>query len=176
VIHLIGPGGAGKTTAGAVLADRLGVPFVDLDAEFAASRGDISTYLDMHGYDAYAAQNVSVYSALTTVEEPFRVVALSSGFMTYRHDVHPGYPGLRERIASSPLTFVLLPTLDLETCAAETVRRQLMRSFARFPEREEQVIRTRFPIYASLPAQKVETMRPVTVVVAELLALISRVA
>jgi uncharacterized membrane protein YfcA len=31
------------------LAERLGVLFVDLDAEFAASSGDISLYLDKHG-------------------------------------------------------------------------------------------------------------------------------
>jgi hypothetical protein len=42
----------------------------------------------------------------------------------------------------------------------------------RSPEREEQVIRTRFPTYAGLPARKVETMRPVAAVVAELLAVI----
>jgi shikimate kinase len=175
MIHLIGPGGAGKTTTGAALADRLGVPFVDLDAEFAASRGDVSAYLDTHGYAAYAAQNVSLYSALTSVAEPFRVVALSSGFMTYRRNVHPSYPGVRDKVASSPLAFVLLPSLDVETCVAETVRRQLTRSFAKPPEREEHIIRTRFPIYASLSARTVETMRPVSVVVAELLAFIRSV-
>ena len=175
-VTLIGPGGSGKTTTGAALADRLDVPFVDLDAEFAASRGDVSAYLDTHGYDAYASENVSLYSALTRAPEPFRVVALSSGFMTYRRDVHPSYPSLHETVASSPLTFVLLPTLDLETCVSEIVRRQLSRSFTRSPEREEQVIRTRFPIYADLPARKIETMRPVAVVVAELLAIISGVA
>jgi shikimate kinase len=41
MIQLVGPGGAGKTTTGAALAERLGVPFVDLDAEFAASSGDL---------------------------------------------------------------------------------------------------------------------------------------
>jgi shikimate kinase len=173
VIHLIGPGGAGKTTTGAALADRLDTPFVDLDAEFAASLGDVSAYLDTYGYDAYAAQNVSLYSALRGVAEPFRVVALSSGFMTYQRDVHPSYPSLREKVVSNRLTFVLLPTLDLETCVAETVRRQLTRSFARSREREEHVIRARFPIYASLPARKIETMRPIAVVVAEFLAVIS---
>jgi shikimate kinase len=173
MIHLIGPGGAGKTCTGAALADRLGVAFVDLDAEFTASNGDVSTYLDAHGYDAYTARNVSLCSALTTVAEPFRVVALSSGFMTYRPDAHPGYRSLRERIASSPLTFVLLPSLDLERCVAETVRRQLTRSFARSPEREEQVIRARFAIYANLPARKVETMRPVAAVVSEVLAVLA---
>jgi shikimate kinase len=175
VIHLIGPGGAGKTTTGAALADRLDVPFVDLDAEFAASHGDVSAYLDTHGYEAYAAQNVILYSALTDVADTHRVIAMSSGFMTYRPDVHPGYPGLRAGIASSPSTLVLLPSLDLETCVAETVRRQLTRSFARSPEREERVIRARFPIYATLPGRKVETMRPVAVVVAELGAAIDGV-
>lgn len=51
---------------------------------------------------------------------------------------------------------------------AETVRRQLTRSFARSLEREEHVIRTRFPIYANLPARKVETTRPVLIVVGEI--------
>jgi shikimate kinase len=173
VIQLVGPGGAGKTTAGAALAERLGVPFLDIDAEFAASCGDISAYLDTYGYDAYAERNVSLYSAL--VGEPGRseVVALSSGFMTYRADVHPSYVCWRQRIASSESTFVLLPSLDLETCVAEIVRRQLRRSFARAREREEDVIRTRFAIYASLPARKVETMRPVDAVVAELLTMVA---
>lgn len=175
VILLIGPGSAGKTTAGAALADRLEVPFVDLDAAFAASCCDVSAYLETHGYDAYAAQNVSLYSALTSVAEPSRVVALSSGFMTYRRNVHPSYPSLHEKVVSSPLTFVLLPALDLEMCVAETVRRQLTRSFARSAEREEHVIRARFPIYANLPARKIETMRPVAVVVAEILAVITGV-
>jgi shikimate kinase len=47
-----------------------------------------------------------------------------------------------------------------------------MRSFARSPEREEHVIRQRFPVYAGLPARKVETMRPLTAVVTELLSVL----
>jgi shikimate kinase len=35
VIRLIGPGGAGKSTISALLAERLGVHFVDLDRHFA---------------------------------------------------------------------------------------------------------------------------------------------
>ena len=172
MIHLIGPGGAGKTTIGEALAEQLNVPFVDLDTEFIARLGDASAYMDTHGYEAYASQNVSVYAALTVVARPRQVIAMSSGFMTYRHDVHPSYPGLLEKIASSRSTFVLLATLDLETCVAETVRRQLARPFPRSPEREEQVIRTRFPIYAGLPTHKVETMQPVEAVVADLLRIL----
>jgi hypothetical protein len=132
----------------------------------------VSTYLDTHDYDAYAAENVGLYSALSSGREPLQVVALSSGFMTYQPAVHPNYPSLHQRLASSPTTFVLLPTFDLESCVAETVRRQLTRSFARSPAGEKEVIRKRFQIYANLPAQKVETLRPLAVVVADLLPVI----
>jgi shikimate kinase len=176
MIQLVGPGGAGKTSVGVALAAQPGVRFVDLDAEFAARYGDISAYIDTHGYDAYAQRNVGLYSALVGELEPLDVVALSSGFMTYRHDIHPGYVRRCQQIASSALTFVLLPSLDVETCVAEIVRRQLRRPFARAPEREAEVIRARLPIYAGLPARKVETMRPIDTVVAELLTVAAQAA
>jgi shikimate kinase len=97
-----------------------------------------------------------------------RVVALSSGFMTYPDDTHPEYPRLRREVAHSVTTFVLIPSLDRESCVAETVRRQLDRPFARSREKEEAVIRERFPLYAGLPARKIETMRPLPVIVGEI--------
>lgn len=45
-IHLVGPGGAGKSTVGHALARRLGVAFIDLDEEFKARTGDITTYMN----------------------------------------------------------------------------------------------------------------------------------
>ncbi len=56
MIRLTGPGGAGKSTIGALLAERLGVVFVDLDRQFASRVGDISEYIDRHGYDAYTRE------------------------------------------------------------------------------------------------------------------------
>ena len=88
--------------------------------------------------------------------------------MTYADGIHPAYAECRQRIASNPLTCVLLPSLDLEVCVAETVRRQRARPFARSAEREEQVIRARFPVYLGLPARKIETMPPIDLVVTEL--------
>jgi shikimate kinase len=169
MIRLIGPGGAGKTTIGALLARRLGLAFVDLDREFIASAGDISQYIDSHGYGAYARRNVEVYFAVTAAMGA-GVLALSSGFMTYLPDVHAGYERCRQDITSSPSTFVLLPSLDVEVCVAETVRRQLRRPFSRSADREAHVIRTRFPIYANLQPRKVETMRPVDQVVDDIVA------
>ncbi len=54
MIRLIGPGGAGKSTIGALLAERLNLPFLDLDRHLASRVGDISDYINRHGYNAYA--------------------------------------------------------------------------------------------------------------------------
>jgi shikimate kinase len=165
VIRLVGPGGAGKTTTGARLARRLGATFVDLDERFAATDGDISAYLDVHGYAPYAMRNVQRYLEIIEASTGLQVLALSSGFMTYATDVHPDYSRVRAEIAASAATLVLLPSLDHETCVAETVRRQLSRPFCRPAEREEAVIRERFDVYRNLSAAKLETMNPISEVV-----------
>jgi len=174
MIRLVGPGGAGKSTTGALLAKRLRVPFVDLDQQFKATVGNISKFIDTHGYDAYAARNVSVYTnVLVGATDQSGVLAFSSGFMTYREDIHQDYAGHRRDIATDPSTFVLLPSLEFESCVAEIVRRQIGRPFRRSGEREEEVIRARFAVHRDIPAKKVETMRPVAEVVDELLVAIA---
>jgi shikimate kinase len=110
-ILLAGPGGAGKTTIGRLLAGRLGVPFVDLDAQFTARYGDISPWLDRHGYAAYAACNVQLFIDLVAPPVQTTVIALSSGFLTYPADVHPAYHAGRRAIATHRSTVVLLPSL-----------------------------------------------------------------
>src|SRR5262245_28595858 len=104
MIQLVGPGGAGKTTVGAALAERLDLQFVDLDTEFTARHGSISTYLDAHGYEAYAGQNVGLYADLVGGPARPDIVALSSGFMTYGESVHRRYRTVRELVASGPST------------------------------------------------------------------------
>ena len=83
MIRLVGPGGAGKTTAGQALANRLGIPFVDLDEQFGIRIGDISAYLTAYGYEAYANRNVQLYLDIRDSFSEEAVLALSSGFMTY---------------------------------------------------------------------------------------------
>jgi len=174
MIRLIGPGGAGKSYSGLPLATRLGVPFVDLDERFRTTVADISKYIESQGYDAYAARNVHVYAELIAgAVGQEMVLALSSGFMTYREDIHPDYPRVRRDIAANPMTFVLLPSLDFETCVVEIVRRQVGRPFSRSVVREEEVIRARFPLYRDIPAAKIETMRPVAEVIEAIVTLIA---
>lgn len=159
-IQLIGPGGAGKSTIGALLAGRLGVAFLDLDHCLAGRIGDIGEYIERHGYQAYARANVETYCSMRREHRHRGVTAFSSGFMTYPPDVHPRYGAWAKAIVRHPNTFVLLPSLDRAECVAETIRRQVQRPFGRSEAREESVIRTRFDIYMAVPARKIETMRP----------------
>lgn len=158
MIQLIGPGGAGKSTVGAVLAARLDCPFYDLDREFERRHADIDAVIGAHGYEAYAHENVSVYLELSAYAVD-AVLALSSGFMVYPLAVHPAYALVKDKVAGNPSTFVLLPSLERERCVTEIVRRQLARPFTRRDaSREEAVIRERFAQYVALPAVKVESM------------------
>ncbi|MBW3589450.1 MAG: hypothetical protein KY429_08520 [Actinobacteria bacterium] len=91
--------------------------------------------------------------------------------MTYPPEIHPQFTSIRSQIATNQLTFVLLPSIDLETCVRETVRRQLTRPFGRSAVKEEAVIRERYATYMSVPALKVETMRPVDAVVEAMMGL-----
>lgn len=170
MIRLVGPGGAGKSTTGALLAERLNVSFFDLDQHLMGRVGDIGAYIARHGYDAYARENVATYCSLFYHRENPGVVALSSGFMTYAGEVHPEYSRVRAEVERSPTTFVLLPSLDREVCVAETVRRQVERPFGRSPAAEEAVIRERFAIYRAVPARKVPTMRLLGEIVDEIMA------
>ncbi len=98
MIRLIGPGGAGKSTIGALLAERLDVTFLDLDRHLVGRVGDISQYISRHGYEAYARQNVEAYCSMFREGVRLGVVALSSGFMTYARDAHPEYGRTRRKV------------------------------------------------------------------------------
>jgi len=167
-ITLIGPGGAGKSTVAALIAERLGIAFVDLDRRFSDRGGDISEYINRFGYDAYTRENIETYRVALQQNRDPCVAALSSGFMTYRRDIHPEYARLRRDVEQSASTFVLIPSLNYEICVAETVRRQLTRPFAGPPTKEEAVIRERFRVYVDLPIRKIETMQPLQLIVDEI--------
>jgi shikimate kinase len=171
VVHLIGPGGAGKSTAGALLAQELGYSLVDLDEYFLAHTGDISAFLASHTYFEYAARNLANYhQAVERISGP-AVLVLSSGFMVYPPEIDPGYLATRDSIEGDALTFLLMPSFELESCVSIIVERQLARTYLPGDrDREERRIRERYGRYAALRCQRVSTEVPPERVVADLIA------
>src|SRR6185437_10431442 len=164
MIHLVGPGGAGKSTVAPQVAALLRCPVLDLDRLFEAERGNIDSYIQAHGYAAYARANVDLYLANRSGRSG--VFALSSGFITYSQTVHPAVAEIHRELVAAPTTVLLLPSLDDEICVSEIVRRQRARPFAihRSAAREEAVIRERLAVYRRLPTRVVTTMQPVMTV------------
>ncbi|WP_246637202.1 shikimate kinase [Burkholderia catarinensis] len=155
LVHLIGPGGAGKTTVGAIVADRLNWRFLDVDHCFLASHGNIAEFIRHHGYIEYATRNVRLYEKLRRgIAEP-AICAVSSGFMLYPADVVPGYSALRRCIEADPHTVLLLPAFDLESCARLIVERQMSRPYLNANEADEtRKIRDRFPAFMRLNCKR----------------------
>lgn len=151
VVQLIGPGGAGKSTVGRVLAERLDWQFVDLDQQFMAREGDIASYMSAHGYAGYARRNLALHAELRRVFVASTVLALSSGFMTYPAEAGSGYAQVRASTEHDALTLLLLPSFDLEQCVETIVGRQLSRPYLPGNAASEASrIRERFPSFMAL--------------------------
>lgn len=78
IVVLVGPPGAGKSTVGALVAQRLGVPFRDTDADVAAAAGKpVADIFVEDGEEAFRAQEtVALLDALAAHDG---VLALGGG-------------------------------------------------------------------------------------------------
>ncbi|MEU6062487.1 MULTISPECIES: shikimate kinase [Streptomyces] len=107
LIVLVGPMGSGKSTVGALLAERLGAPYRDTDADIVAAQGrEISDiFLDEGEEHFRALERAAVAAALA--EHP-GVLALGGGAVLD--------PGTRALLAGRPVAYL---SMDVE----EAVRR-----------------------------------------------------
>jgi shikimate kinase len=65
-VFLIGPMGAGKTTVGKLLADELGLEFLDTDKEIEARTGaDIGWIFDVEGEEGFRKREAAMLEELT---------------------------------------------------------------------------------------------------------------
>jgi len=155
IAHILGPGGAGKSTIGALLSTNFGTPVIDLDTYFIEKFGDISSFIETYGYIVYARKNVLNYRAIVEETLDPTIVVLSSGFMTYPSNLDAGYSELVEEILSNPLSVLLLPSFETEECVALIVHRQLQRSYLDCDrEKEEARIRQRLPVFMGFQCKR----------------------
>ncbi|MFD3804097.1 shikimate kinase [Streptomyces sp. NPDC058611] len=107
LVVLVGPMGSGKSTVGALLADRLGVPYRDTDADIVAAQGrEISDLFVDEGEPYFRALERQAVAA--AVAEHTGVLALGGGA------VLDG--GTRELLTGLPVAYL---SMDVE----EAVRR-----------------------------------------------------
>lgn len=167
IVHLVGPGGAGKSTTAPVLARKLGFAHLDLDQEY-LKESQIDRDVEEHGYDYYVRRNIDLYLRLTASNDNV-VVATSSGFMTYKHELHPAIAEIQGKILCSNSTVLLLPSFDLASCAQETINRLMSRPYeSKSVEFQRRRIEKRFPIYRPIGTIQVSTDNPVDDVATEI--------
>lgn len=77
-VFLVGPRASGKSTLGGVLAQRLNLPFTDMDKVIEESLGtSIADYVQARGWEAFRTAESNVLVKLCS--EPRRVVATGGG-------------------------------------------------------------------------------------------------
>lgn len=142
---LIGPGGAGKSTLGLLLAPLLEHHLVDLDRQFGCRIGNIGAFIRDEGYDQYKLRNSLLAECIVSESRVPTLLVTSSGFLT--PDNPPRAIEANRRILAEWYSICLLPSRDLERAVSIIVGRQARRSFTRDRAREESTIRSRYPIY-----------------------------
>tara|TARA_R110002073_G_C9395295_1_gene574100 strand:- start:234 stop:758 length:525 start_codon:yes stop_codon:yes gene_type:complete len=156
IVHLIGPGGAGKSTTAPILAETLNLEWIDLDREYLKD-SQIDQDVEERGYAYYVRKNIDLYLRLTDSIDDV-VLATSSGFMTYAHHLHPAISEIQRSILRSNSTVLLLPSFDQKICVQETINRLITRPYeSKSVDVQRARIEKRFSIYRPMSNIQVTT-------------------
>jgi shikimate kinase len=143
VIVLVGFMGAGKTTVGGLLAEKLGIPFTDSDfvIEDRAGKPVRAIFAD-HGEPAFRQLEHEVIASL--LAGPSHVLALGGGAATH--------PGTRELLAAVPVAYLRVSYAEaMNRVGGDGGRPVLGRPDI------EQVYAQRDPLYAAAATFTVDT-------------------
>lgn len=146
-IFIVGPGGAGKSTTGKLLSEKLNFQLIDVDTMFNSRIALIPHYVRDNGYKAYCEANSLLVDELLLEYTSKVVMPLPSGFL-----VHEDSPELVIKhiklLQKSGISIMLLPSVSLEETVEIIVRRQLSRGFTDINEEKERTaITRRHPLY-----------------------------
>lgn len=148
-IFLIGPGGVGKTTCGAILANLLGYDFIDLDAEFCKRIENVTAYINNNSYEEYCFENSRLFYDILNESAKNFVFALSSGFLIHR-DLDKLVLKHKQTLKKCGISVLLLPSNSLKENVKIIVKRQLSRGFGLREDREKTKFIQRYPAYKDL--------------------------
>ena len=146
MIVLVGLMGAGKTTVGTLLADRLGLPFTDTDHAVEQSAGrPIRQIFAEDGEPAFRALEHQVIAGL--LDGPPSVLALGGGA--------PEYGPTRDRLAADPTAQVIYLHVGYEQ-ALKRVGGDARRPLLARPDLPA-LYQRRLPVYAAVATLTVPT-------------------
>jgi shikimate kinase len=163
VVVLVGTMGAGKTTVGRLVAERLGVEFrdTDHDVEATAGRSVSDIFVDDGEAEFRRLEREAVAAALEGYDG---VLALGGGAVLD--------PGTRERLAGHRVVFLRVGLADAAKRVGLGVSRPLLLGNVR--SRIKQLLDERTPVYESDATHVVETDgREADVVADEVLRLVT---
>lgn len=148
---LVGPRGAGKSTVGAALAGRLGVPFVDTDADLAQQAGEpVGALLTRVGEPQFRIREAAcVAAALERVCSTGGVVALGGGAVVT--------PEVRASLTGRGYRVIWLDVPAALRCARigrDDVARPALTDLP-MPEEVELLDRARNPLYDEVASVRV---------------------
>ena len=164
-IALIGLRGGGKSTLGALLAERLGVPFIELDREIEKRSGaSLSEIFEMFGQETFRRAEREALDDVLRRHQSF-VIATSGSIVTE--------PGTLELLLASCFTVWIRaePEEHMKRVMAQGDMRPMAKS-ARAMEDLISILRSREPLYAKAEVALSTSGRTPEQNVAELLRLI----
>ncbi|MGA9081438.1 MAG: helix-turn-helix transcriptional regulator [Pseudolabrys sp.] len=164
-IALIGLRGGGKSTLGRMLADRLGVPFIELDREIERRSGaTLSEIFDMFGQETFRRAEREALDDVLRQHQNF-VIATSGSIVTE--------PGTLELLLASCFTVWVRadPEEHMRRVMAQGDMRPMANS-ARAMDDLISILRSREPLYAKAEVALVTTEKTPEQNLAELLRLI----
>jgi len=147
-VFLVGPMGSGKTAVGRQLAERLGLPFADSDAEIEARTGvDIAYIFEREGEAGFRSRERDVIDELTRREGI--VLATGGGAVLL--------PENRERLAARGTVVFLDATLEQQIQRTRRGRHRPLLATDDPRAKLEELMRVRDPLYRSIAAITVAT-------------------
>ena len=147
-VFLVGPMGSGKTAVGRQLAERLGLPFHDSDAEIETRTGvDIAYIFEREGEAGFRVRERDMIDELTNREGI--VLATGGGAILL--------PENRERLAGRGTVVFLDATIDQQMQRTQRGRHRPLLATGDPRTRLEELMRVRDPLYRSIAAITITT-------------------